>query len=65
MGLFLALITDSGVQNVQQIPDCDTGAVEEHGAEAGFEPGALPADPPRTLTLLTLTVFQIAESCKS
>lgn len=37
----------------------------ELGAEAGFEPGALPADTPSTLTLLTLTVFQRAESCKS
>lgn len=32
MGSFLALITDSGVQNVQQILDCDPG---EHGAVLG------------------------------
>lgn len=41
------------------------GLLGELGAEAGFEPGALPADTRRTPTLLTLTAFQTAESCKS
>lgn len=50
---------------MQQIPDRDTGAVGERGAEAGFEAGARAADTPSTVTLLTLTLFQIAESCKS